>query len=119
MEKIVFFLGAIFVIVQIASYRHDLKHFFNKMYYGKKKYAFVKKIWYGNYDAFLEGCENLIANGQPSGQMSGEILSNKMQRMIVDTARKKGWLKKFINEAPEYVKKCAVYPYRVKEIIWW
>ena len=102
----------------VFAYRHDLKHSIKEMYYGKKKYATMKSILYGNYEEFREACYRLInfeRFGYGGGGCSYSHPSEKEKKMIVEVARQKGWLLRFIGDTSEDMRKVFIYPQDVKE----
>jgi|GEM_PF-3399593 len=118
MKELLFLLLIVFVTTMIFAYRHNLKHSIKEMYYGKKKYATMKSILHGDYEQFREACYRLI-NFQRFGYgahgCSYSHLSEKEKMMIVEVARKKGWLLRFICDTSEDMRKVFIYPHEIKE----
>ena len=119
MKELLFSLLTVFVITMIFAYRHNLKHFVREMYYGKKKYANMKAVMYGNYEEFVSGCFKLINfERQGLGITAYSHPSENEQKMIIDTLRSKGWLMKFLSDISPEMRPVFIYPHGVKESIY-
>lgn len=119
MKELLYFLLTIFALSMIFAYRHNLKHFVKKMYYGKEKYATMKAVMYGNYEEFLSGCFQLVRfDRQGLGITSYSYPSENEQKMIINTLRSKGWLMKFLSDISPEMRPVFIYPYGVKESIY-
>ncbi|MFZ2310424.1 MAG: hypothetical protein WAW11_02680 [Patescibacteria group bacterium] len=118
MKELMFLLLIVFAISMIFAYRHNLKHFFREMHYGKDKYVTIKAIMYGDYEEFREACYKLInfeRFGYGGCGCSYSHPSEEEKRLIVEVARQKGWLLRFMSDTSENMRKVFIYPDSVKE----
>lgn len=116
MENLLFLAPIAFVAAMIYAYRHDMRHAIKKIYYGKEKYAAMKSILYGNYEEFRAGCYQLIRFRKISlGGVTYGYPSENEKKMIVEVARKNGWLLRFVADTSEDMRRVFIYPENIKE----
>lgn len=119
MKELSFLLLTVFTVTMIFSYRHDLRHFIKKMYYGKEKYATMKSILYGDYEEFVSGCFRLINfERQGLGITAFSYPSENEKKMIMETLRSKGWLMKFLSDISPKMRPVFLYSNGVDESIY-
>jgi hypothetical protein len=116
MEKVLYYALTAIMLIALVYLCYYLKQQTKEMHYGKEHRKIFKKILHGDYQEFKAACYQLI-NFQKFGLggCSYHHLREKEKTMIVEVARKKGWLLVFMAETSEDMRKIFIYPQDVKE----
>lgn len=97
-KMFLWFLAIVQTGLMFYAYRYNLRESINAAYYGKKKYAIIKALKYGEYRDFLKGFYALMDFSKVNGATSYRILTNKEKEIVMLTAYRRGFMMKFLED---------------------